>query len=71
MMARLRRWHQGLEGRAMIRFVIMGLLFVAAWFLVTRAIQFARTRQIDWTGVAFMVGFVVVALYLRHKTGIG
>ncbi|WP_170971398.1 MULTISPECIES: hypothetical protein [Mesorhizobium] len=55
----------------MIRFVIMGLLFVAAWFLVTRAIQFARTRQIDWTGVAFMVGFVVVALYLRHKTGIG
>ncbi|MGC4027062.1 MAG: hypothetical protein QM744_19130 [Mesorhizobium sp.] len=55
----------------MIRFVILGLLFVVAWFAVTRTIQFVRTRQIDWTGVAFMVGFVVVALYLRHKTGIG
>lgn len=55
----------------MIRIVILGLLFAAAWFLVTRGIQFARTRKIDWTGVAFMVGFVVVAFYLRHKTGIG
>lgn len=55
----------------MIRFVILGLLFVIAWIAVTRTIQAARTKQIDWTGVAFMIGFVVTAFYLRHKTGIG
>lgn len=55
----------------MIRLVILGLLFVVAWIAVTRTIQFARTRQVDWTGVAFMVGFVIIAFYLRHTTGIG
>lgn len=55
----------------MIRFVILGLVFCAVWFAVTRLVQFARTREIDWTGIVFMIGFVVIALYLRHATGMG
>ncbi|MCO5065779.1 MAG: hypothetical protein M9924_15385 [Rhizobiaceae bacterium] len=55
----------------MIRFVVLGLVIVAVSFLAAQAIRFARTREIDWTGLAFMVGFVVMAFYLRHATGMG
>lgn len=54
----------------MIRFLIIGLVFLAIWLAVTRALRFAQTREIDWTGVAFMIGFVVLAFYLREITGI-
>jgi hypothetical protein len=30
-----------------------------------------RGLKIDWTGVAFMVGFVALAFYLRHVSGMG
>lgn len=62
--------NKGFEGEAMIRFLIIGLVFLAIWLAVTRAIRFAQTREIDWTGVAFMIGFVVLAFYLREITGI-
>jgi NAD(P)-dependent dehydrogenase (short-subunit alcohol dehydrogenase family) len=39
--------------------------------VVRQAIRFVRTRKIDWTGVAFAIGFVVLAFYLREITGWG
>jgi hypothetical protein len=63
--------HQGLGRRAMIRFIILGLAFLAVWFAAARAIRLVRTREIDWTGVVFMIGFVVIAFYLRQATGMG
>ncbi|MBX3597234.1 MAG: hypothetical protein KF874_06650 [Rhizobiaceae bacterium] len=55
----------------MIRFVILGLIVLVVWFLIMRAVRFAQTREIDWTGIALMVAFVMLAFYLRHTTGIG
>jgi len=55
----------------MIRILLL-LLLVSALFLV--AIQIARAAQradLDWTGITFMIGFVVMAFYLRHVTGLG
>ena len=55
----------------MIRILLL-LLLVSALFLV--AIQIARAARradLDWTGITFMIGFVVMAFYLRHVTGLG
>jgi hypothetical protein len=55
----------------MIRFVIIALIVLAAWVLALNTIRLLRGRKIDWTGIAFMIGFVVLAFYLRHATGMG
>jgi hypothetical protein len=55
----------------MVRFV---LLFALALLLAlgARALyRFLRTKDIDWTGVTAAVGFVTLALWLRHVTGLG
>lgn len=50
------------------------LLFVALALLLTwlilRIVRFAKTKQFDWKGAAIAVGFVALALYLRHTTGV-
>jgi ABC-type Co2+ transport system permease subunit len=55
----------------MIR-LLFCIVFLAALFYATRAIwrELAR-RDIDWTGVTFAFGFVAMAFYLRHVTGMG
>ncbi|MET3790322.1 hypothetical protein [Aquamicrobium terrae] len=55
----------------MIRFVIIALIVLAAWVLLLNTIRVFRGMKIDWTGVAFMIGFVVLAFYLRHVSGMG
>ncbi len=55
----------------MLRFVIVALIVLAAWTLVLNTIRVMRGLKIDWTGVAFMVGFVALAFYLRHVSGMG
>lgn len=55
----------------MIRLVVIACAVVLAWLLAVQAIRFVRTRKIDWTGVAFAIGFVVLAFYLREMTGWG
>ena len=55
----------------MIR-ILLVLLLVSVLFLV--AIQIARAArraELDWTGITFMIGFVAMAFYLRHVTGLG
>lgn len=55
----------------MIRFVILALVVFAAWFLLYKLYHAAKERRIDWTGVAFIFGFVVLAFYLRQQFGLG
>lgn len=55
----------------MIRVVIIGVLVVLAWLAIMSAIGMARKRQIDWTGICFMIGFVTLAFWLRSITDLG
>ena len=55
----------------MIRFVILALIVLAAWVLVLNTARLLKGKTIDWTGIAFMVGFIVLAFYLRHVSGMG
>jgi len=55
----------------MIRIVAIILLAVMLWALLTRLACWLRRTDIDWTGVTFAVGFVVLAFWLRHVTGMG
>ncbi|MBA1144952.1 hypothetical protein [Mesorhizobium neociceri] len=55
----------------MIRLVIILPLVVVAWFLVVKLIKDVKSAKVDWTGIATIVGFIVLALWLRHVTGMG
>ena len=55
----------------MIRLVAVALFAVFVWVFVVKFVAFVRRGGIDWTGVAAFVGFVVLAFWLRHVTGIG
>ncbi|MGX5842891.1 hypothetical protein ACWGTI_19415 [Mesorhizobium sp. ArgA1] len=55
----------------MIRLVIILPLVVIAWLLVVKLIKDVKSAKIDWTGIATIVGFVVLAFWLRHVTGMG
>ncbi|MEZ2332256.1 hypothetical protein AB6802_21255 [Mesorhizobium sp. RCC_202] len=55
----------------MIRFVIILPLIVVTWLLLIRIIRDVKKANIDWTGVATIVGFIALAFWLRHVTGMG
>ena len=55
----------------MIRFAVIALLVVAAWILLLKLFREVKNANIDWTGVATIVGFITLAFYLRHVTGMG
>jgi hypothetical protein len=55
----------------MIRLVAVALIAVFAWALLVKLVRVVRRSDIDWTGVSAFVGFVVLAFWLRHVTGIG
>ncbi|WP_315919805.1 hypothetical protein [Mesorhizobium sp. SP-1A] len=55
----------------MIRVVAVVLFAVVLWALLVRLARWLRHADIDWTGVTFAVGFVVLAFWLRHVTGMG
>ncbi len=55
----------------MTRIVVIAFLALAAWVLAARLMRSLKERRIDWTGIAFFIGFVALAFYLRHVTGIG
>lgn len=55
----------------MIRLVaFVALAALIAWVVVQVA-RLLRGARVDWTGVTFMIGFVVLAFWLRHATGMG
>jgi hypothetical protein len=55
----------------MIRLIVIALLVVLVWFAVRQAIRLAKSKNLDWNGIMFALGFVALAFYLRHVTGIG
>ena len=55
----------------MVRLALFIALAVAAAVALWKLYDRIRTRRIDWTGIAFIAGFVVLAIWLRHETGIG
>jgi hypothetical protein len=55
----------------MIRFVVIALIVLAVWLVLLNVLRLVRRKSIDWTGIATMIGFVVLAFYLHHVTGIG
>jgi hypothetical protein len=55
----------------MIRFVVIALVVVVAWILLVKLIRDLKSADIDWTGVTTIIGFIVLAFWLRHITGMG
>ena len=55
----------------MVRLLLFIALAVAAAVALWKLYDMIRTRRIDWTGIAFIAGFVVLAIWLRHETGMG
>lgn len=55
----------------MIRFVLVALALAAAPWLVLRIAREVGEADVDWQGVAFAAGFVALAFYMRHATGMG
>jgi hypothetical protein len=58
-------------GCRMIRFVIVLPLIVVTWLLLVKVVSDLKKANIDWTGVATFIGFIVLAFWLRHVTGMG
>lgn len=55
----------------MIRLVVVAVLVVLVWLAVLQVMRMLKSRNVDWNGIMFALGFVVLAFYLRHVTGIG
>jgi hypothetical protein len=55
----------------MIRLVVIALAVLAAWFLLLKLSRALKGADVDWTGITFAAGFIVLAFYLRHVTGMG
>ncbi|WP_164759232.1 MULTISPECIES: hypothetical protein [unclassified Mesorhizobium] len=55
----------------MIRFVVIALVVVVAWILLVKLVKNLKSANVDWTGVTTIIGFIALAFWLRHITGIG
>lgn len=55
----------------MIRLAFVLLCIVVAGFAIIRVAAALRAGQMDWRGIAFMIGFVVAAAWLRSVTDLG
>jgi uncharacterized membrane protein YgdD (TMEM256/DUF423 family) len=54
----------------MIRLVLIALVIAALVFLVVKIAREVKSANVDWTGVTFIIGFIAIAFYLRHATGL-
>jgi len=55
----------------MIRFVFLLLLVALCVWVAMQVVRASRAGRIDWTGLTFIGGFIVLAFWLRHVTGLG
>jgi len=55
----------------MIRFLVLLALLLLVAALALHVARALKGRQIDWAGITFALGFVALAFWLRHETGIG
>lgn len=55
----------------MLRFIVIALIVVVAWVVLVKLARDIRAARVDWKGWAIIAGFIALAFYLRHVTGIG
>ncbi|TPK05513.1 hypothetical protein FJ872_26030 [Mesorhizobium sp. B2-5-9] len=55
----------------MIRLIIILPIVVVAWMLLVKLISDVKKANVDWTGVTTFIGFIALAFWLRHITGMG
>ncbi|WP_164760023.1 MULTISPECIES: hypothetical protein [unclassified Mesorhizobium] len=55
----------------MIRLVVIALVVVVASILLVKLIKDLKSANVDWTGVTTIIGFIALAFWLRHITGMG
>ena len=55
----------------MLRLVVIALIVIVAWVMLLKLLRELKGARVDWTGWAVVVGFIALAFYLRHITGIG
>ncbi|MER8978470.1 hypothetical protein [Mesorhizobium sp. M0870] len=55
----------------MIRFVIILPIIFVAWMLLVKIISDVKKANVDWTGLTTIIGFIALAFWLRHVTGMG
>jgi hypothetical protein len=55
----------------MIRFVFIAIGLAVLCLLLLKLARDLKSANVDWKGVAFACGFVALAFYLRHATGMG
>jgi hypothetical protein len=55
----------------MVRLVIILPVVIVAWILLVKLIKDLKSANIDWTGVTTIIGFIALAFWLRHITGMG
>ncbi|WP_457152130.1 hypothetical protein, partial [Mesorhizobium sp. P5_C1] len=59
------------QGCRMIRFVIILPIILVVWMLLVKIISDVKKANVDWTGVTTIIGFIALAFWLRHVTGMG
>jgi hypothetical protein len=55
----------------MIRFAVIAIVLVILCLALLKLAVELKKAKIDWAGIAFACGFIVLAFYLRHATGMG
>jgi hypothetical protein len=55
----------------MLRLVVIALIVIVAWVLLLKLFRELRSAKVDWIGWAVVAGFIALAFYLRHVTGMG
>ena len=55
----------------MIRILFIAFAVIVLWFLLLKLLKDARAANFDWTGLVAMAGFIAMAFFLRHVTGMG
>ncbi|MBA3448206.1 MAG: hypothetical protein H0T56_11470 [Pseudaminobacter sp.] len=55
----------------MIRLVVIALFAVLIWGVLLMLFRSAKAKNLDWNGVAFAIGFIALAFYLRHLADMG
>ena len=55
----------------MLRLVVIALIVLVVWVLLLKLFRELKSAQVDWTGWAVIAGFIALAFYLHHVTGIG
>ena len=55
----------------MIRFVLIAIGLAVLCLILLKLARELKSANVDWKGAAFACGFVALAFYLRHATGMG